>query len=334
MTIKNIRSSCWVALTVCIALLTLNVFALIPSDKKEDVLQGFIDQMAKKHQFEKKELAALFKQVRKDASVLQHIATPYEAEPWYLYKHFFLTTKRAKAGLRYWRAHKRVLRHVAKKYGVPASIIVAIIGIETDYGRYMGGYRVIDALSTLAFFYPPRATFFRKELESFLLLTRQDKLNPLEIKGSYAGAIGMPQFMPSSYLAFGVDYSHTGKIDLINSHKDAIASTAYFLQAHGWETNQPIVVRTHITGKRFQKLINEKKAPHIPLLQYEKNGIQPNTHFSNHKKALFFPLQNKTKKEYWFGFNNFYVIKKYNSSTNYAMVVYQLSEMLKSAHGR
>ncbi|HEY5290718.1 MAG TPA: lytic murein transglycosylase B, partial [Burkholderiales bacterium] len=224
---------------------------------REDVRQ-FIAEMAHKHGFARKELRTLFSRARFQPAIIKAITPPVEprARSWQAYRALFLTPQRIQAGVEFRERHREALARATELYGVPEEIIVAIIGVETVYGRNTGSYRVIDALSTLAFDYPPRAEFFRGELEHYLLYAREAGIDTLALKGSYAGAIGIPQFMPGSYRRYAVDLDGDGKQDLSGSFADAIGSVANFLQAHGWETGQPVAFAAQVRGENYRKLVD------------------------------------------------------------------------------
>lgn len=288
---------------------------------------AFIQKMAKKHHFEQKSLAVLFDQVQLRQDIIHSIKKPKEALPWYRYRPIFVTKKRASKGIEFWRKHQKALSTAEAKYGVPAHVIVAILGVESFYGRFKGKFRVIDSLTTLAFYYPSRSRFFRSELEQFLLLTQELKLNPLEIYGSYAGAMGPPQFMPSSYRRYAASLNGSKSIDIINNTDDMIASVANYLSKHGWQTQQPIAVR----AKQVQKTKLPKLNQPFPLPALSKIGIKPLQEVGNtNTKAELVSMKQRLHSELWLGFKNFKVIKSYNPRDNYAMAVFQLSELIQS----
>jgi len=282
-------------------------------------VKNFIDKMAAKHHFVKSELVTLFDQVKVRPVVIQSVKTPLEAKPWYVYQTLFVTQWRIREGVAFWNKYHEALERAEKKYGVPASIIVATIGVETKYGTNNGEHRVIDALSSIAFSNSPRAPFFRSELEQFLLLVREQHLNPLKVLGSYAGAIGQPQFMPSSYRYYAVNFSGNSKIDLTNNEIDVIGSIANYYNKHGWKTNQPVAERTHIQPQPFNFLTHNNQ-PTLPS-------------FGNQKTKLI-ELKGYFGREYWIGYPNFAVIKRYNPSDLYAMAVYQLSYHISMLKGK
>lgn len=282
-------------------------------------VKNFIDRMTYKHHFVKSELVALFNQVKVRPIVIQSVKTPLEAKPWYAYQTLFVTEWRIQQGVAFWNKYQDVLERAEKTYGVPASIIVATIGVETKYGKNTGEHRVIDALSNIAFSRSPRAPFFRSELEQFLLLAREKHLNPLKIMGSYAGAMGQPQFMPSSYRQYAVNFSGDSEIDLSHNEADVIGSIANYYQKHGWKTNQPVAVKTHIQQQPFGFLTHHNQ-PNIPSLTNQKTKL--------------IELQGYFGREYWIGYPNFDVIKRYNPSNLYAMAVYQLSYYISMLKGK
>ena len=289
---------------------------------------AFIDTMVAKHQFSEDELANVFEQVEIKDDVLKKIAAPAEAMPWYKYRKIFLTDARIKEGAVFWRQHAETLKQVSEQYGVPPEIIVAILGVETLYGRRTGSYRVIDALATLAFAYPPRSRFFTAELEQFLLLCREEKVSPLQPTGSYAGAMGMPQFMPSSFRSFAADFNEDGNRDLWHDPKDAIASIANYFKAHGWIRNQPIAVQVFAKNENYKTLLNDRIKPDLRIDELESNRVEFSRPLPLDSKVKLLALEQEHGDELWAVLDNFYVITRYNHSSLYAMAVYQLSQAL------
>ncbi|MFI4954889.1 MAG: lytic murein transglycosylase B, partial [Gammaproteobacteria bacterium] len=295
-------------------------------------VQVFIGEMAKKHQFDPDELEDLFAQAEKQQKVIDLMQRPAEGKPWYKYRPIFVTPDSAKKGAEFWRLHNKTLNEVQKRYGVPPQIIVAIIGAETRYGTNTGDFPVFDTLTTLAFDYPRRAPFFRGELEQYLLMTRDEQLPTLSLKGSYAGAMGPPQFMPSSYRAYAVDYDDQGQINLLANMDDAIVSVANYFHRHHWQTGGTVAVRANVEGTSYKKLISTEMRegtnvlkphkPNIHISELKKYGITPSYPVSGDPKVSLIELENENGKEYWLGFNNFYVITRYNHSNLYAMAVY------------
>jgi membrane-bound lytic murein transglycosylase B len=238
-------------------------------------------------------------------------------------------------GVAFWQEHQVALARAEKEYGVPPEIIVSIIGVETNYGRNTGNWYVMDALTTLAFDYPPRGPFFRSELVNYLILTREQKHNPAEFKGSYAGAMGYGQFMPSSYRNFAVDFDGDGFTDIWNNPTDAIGSVANYFKKHGWQKGAAVVVPAKLTRARDQLLANESfnavVPPAISIQDWKKAGIAPVAKVSNNMPAIAVEFDGVNGLEYWFGLQNFYTITRYNRSPMYAMAVYDLSLDIKQA---
>lgn len=305
---------------LCLWLISVSAFADTQFANKPDV-QNFINHMVKKYHFNRSDLVALFNSVQIRPKVIKSIKAPLEQKPWSTYQRLFVTEWRIREGVEFWNKYQAVLARAEKIYGVPASIIVATIGVETKYGRNTGEYPVIDALANLAFGDTTRAPFFRSELQEFLLLSREQHLNPRTIMGSYAGAIGQPQFMPSSYRNYAVNFSGSGKIDLSHNEVDVIGSIANYYQKHGWKTAQPVTVPASINGGKYQlRFSGARSLSKSELL--EAGLIPPNL---QDQKFKVIQLQGYYGNEYWLSFHNFNVIKRYNSSDLYAMAVYQLS---------
>ena len=305
---------------------------VLAGDYAENVTaQKFFKEMEERHNFDGSELRKIFSQVYRDQRILDLISKPAEKRlAWREYRKIFLDNARIRNGIKFWEENERVISDVSVRYGVPGEIIAAIIGVETRYGKVTGNHRVISALSTLAFDYPPRSRFFRKELESFLLLTREEGKSPLELKGSYAGAMGYGQFMPSSYRAYAVDSDKDGKRDIWNSRADAIGSVANYLSAHNWEKGAGVAIRVELDSElngldddSFSEL-----RPNLTGSQLLKMGFKvPSTHLE--KTVALIRLRSDAESEYWLGEWNFYVITRYNRSPMYAMAVLQLAEALR-----
>jgi membrane-bound lytic murein transglycosylase B len=293
----------------------------------------FIDELVGRHGFDQGALRSLFDKVERLPSVLAAISRPAESKPWYQYRPIFVTPSRAQAGAALWRKHSQLLAQVEKRYEVPAEVILAIIGVETFYGRQSGNYRVLDALATLAFHYPPRALFFRSELEHLLLLSREQHLDPRAIQGSYAGAMGLPQFIPSSYRRYAVDFDGDRLTDLWHNPGDAMASVANYLKIHGWETGRPVAIRTQIGGWGYAQFLDGKLEPKIELTRLKQAGITPVTEIQGNPLVALIALETETGGyEYWLGLKNFYVITRYNRSPLYAMAVYQLAQAIRDRY--
>jgi membrane-bound lytic murein transglycosylase B len=288
----------------------------------------FIDEMVAKHQFKRDELENVFAHTQHLPAVIEAISRPATIKPWPEYRAAFVNPKRIRLGLEFWSKYRQTLRRAEKKYGVPQEIIIAVIGVETIYGQNAGNFRVLDALTTLAFDYPRRADFFRTELENYLLLAREQQFDLLTIRGSYAGALGIPQFMPSSYRNYAVDFNGNRKIDLLREDRDAIGSVANYLQGYGWIRNEPVAVRAQLGG---ELPAGETRMPRT-LTEWAAAGVAPGADIAPDKSARLADFTVEQGKEFWLAFNNFEVITRYNNSDFYAMSVFQLAEELKAAH--
>lgn len=294
-------------------------------------IDAFAKATAKKHKLDLHSVQELLANGRKDERVIKAYKRPAESKPWHAYRKIFLTKKRTTQGVAFWAKHESLLARAEKKYGVPASIIVAIIGVETFYGIYTGKIRVIDALMTLAFHDPKREKFFRRELEEFLLLSTEGSVNPLEIKGSYAGAMGIPQFISSSYRAYSVDFDNDGVRDLSGSVADAIGSVGAYLSRHGWRRDGVITGRATITKASAKAIVKKGYKPHMQLSQLQSQGVRGLEGVAGDAKASLVALDGEDGKEYWIALGNFYAITRYNHSPLYAMAVTQLSQDIEAA---
>jgi membrane-bound lytic murein transglycosylase B len=316
---------------------SLNVYGVKFSERTD--VQTFINSMVVEHQFDRQILIKTFENFESSDDIIKKITKPAESLTWDRYRGIFLNEKRIKNGVLFWDKHQESLTQAERKYGTPASVIVAIIGVETLYGESKGNYPVLQALATLAFDYPQRAAFFRQELREYLLLTRDQKIDPITMTGSYAGAIGVPQFMPSSYRKFAVDFDNSGSIDLVNNVTQSIGSVSNYLQKHGWQANQPIAHQAIINGEQYKKLAIAKynaPLPNIDLSILRSHGVDVKTKLmpENTKSLSFIEFVNDNGKEYWLGEQNFYAITRYNHSSSYAMAVHQLSEAIKTQRAK
>lgn len=291
---------------------------------------AFARDLEKRHGFTAEELLAEFSQIQPNAKVLQLIKPPTSPlqRSWERYRPRFLNDRRIEGGVRFWQENAGQLARARALYGVPEEIIIAIIGVETEYGRNTGGFRVMEALATLAFQYPPRADFFRTELEQFLLLSRENGLDPLAVKGSYAGAIGIPQFMPGSQRRYAVDFDGDQRIDLGGSVDDAIGSVGHFLEQHGWVAGQPIATRTELEGEPDNALLEAGLRPTLKVADLQNKGFR-SLAAPQSTVSLIDLASPGRPTEYWLGYENFYVITRYNRSSFYAMSVFQLAEEIR-----
>ena len=299
---------------------------------------ALVDELVSEEGFDRDQLLRVFADAERQQSILEAIARPAEkTKPWYEYRAIFLTEKREKEGLAFFAEHAETLARAEETYGVPAEIIVAIIGVETLYGRITGSYRVIDALSTLAFDYPKRSPFFTKELKSYLMLTREQGFDPLTLKGSYAGAMGYGQFMPSSYLSYAVDFDGEEVIDIWNNPVDAIGSVANYFKRHGWRTDAQVVSAADAAADAPQDwFVSSRKdlKPVRTVAQFAEAGIVPRAETDPAAMATAMKFELEDGYEYWLGLHNFYVITRYNHSAMYAMSVYQLSQRIGAKAGQ
>lgn len=295
--------------------------------EREDV-KTFIKEMADKHNFDAKKLTALFKDVTLKQKIVDAISRPAEGKPWHQYRPIFVTNTRIREGVKFWNENEAILKAAEEKYGVPPEIIVAIIGVETRYGRHKGGYRVMDSLSTLAFAYPKRSKFFRSELEHYLLLAREEKLNPMEIKGSYAGAMGKSQFISSSYRHYAVDFDGDGKRDLWNNNADAIGSVANYFKRHKWQTGGDVAAPAIVGSNHIQTLVKKGYKPHSTVTELRQRGVTAKRKVDPEALGALLELKQLAGREYWLALNNFYVITRYNHSPLYAMAVHQLGQAI------
>lgn len=298
--------------------------------------KAFIDEVVAEGTFKKDELEALLGSTERKDGILEAIARPAEkTKTWAEYRPIFMTQDRIDGGVAFAKEHAAALEKAEQEFGVSRYIILAIIGVETRYGKFKGNYRVVDALATLAFDYPPRAPFFRSELKHFLHLQSEAKIDLSSAKGSYAGAMGYPQFISSSYRNFAVDFDGDQHIDLINSPVDAIGSVASYFKAHGWDQQQPVTSLARYLGEdgsesNLDPVVNQDLKPVLTVADLRAKGLVPDQDFAEDAKATALRLDGADGVEYWIGLNNFYVITRYNRSPLYALAVYQLSEALRS----
>lgn len=305
-------------------------------------VRRFVDELVDEHGFDRRTLLRLFAQARHQPSVVAAMQRPILEPPkWYDYARPFLAPARVQGGVFWWNAHADVLARAEEGYGVPAEVIVAILGVETYYGRNLGSYRALDALTTLAFDYPRRAEFFRSELKQFLLLTRELGVSPLAPKGSFAGALGVAQFMPGSYRRFAVDFDDSGRADLWSSPADIVGSVAHFLAEHGWQRGGPVLLGATIAGEMRdtalqhldggisgrQSLVLWAEVGVTPVHEPDSLGPEPVGLLALEENAAGGP-----SASYWIACHNFYVLTRYNRSRLYASAVWELAKTIKAAH--
>ncbi len=291
-----------------------------------------IDELVLEEGFNREDLIKVFSQAERKDSILEAIARPAEkTKPWFEYREIFLNKSREDQGVEFFAKHRVTLERAEREFGVPAEIIVAIIGVETYYGRVAGSFRVIDALSTLAFDYPPRSPFFTSELKNFLILTRDQGMDPTELVGSYAGAMGYGQFMPSSYRGYAVDFDNDDIVDIWTNPVDAIGSVANYFKQHGWREGEVVVSAATAAADTPDSIFVAARADLKPVrtvAQFAADGVVANMKLDPNAMATAMKFELKDGYEYWLGLHNFYVITRYNHSAMYAMSVYQLSQRL------
>jgi membrane-bound lytic murein transglycosylase B len=294
-------------------------------------VRAFAEEMQKKHGFDAAWLDGILADAASQPRIIELISKPAEAvKPWYAYRDHFLTQERIDAGVAFWAEHRDEVAKVAKDSGVAPHVIIGILGAETYFGRITGKYRVVDALSTLAFDYPPRASYFRTELEQFLLLARDEGFDTKAVLGSYAGAMGNGQFMPRSYREWAVDGDGDGKRDLWGSWPDVLASVANYLSDHGWRAGEPVVVPANLWFPKADGLVAGKLAPDTTVKSLRDKGLAFDTTESDKAPALFIRVDGAAGPEYRAGFHNFGVVTRYNRSILYALAVNDLGRRIEA----
>ena len=302
---------------------------------KHPKAEAFIKEVVNEKLIAEQDIRRLLSQAERKQSILDAIARPAEKTlTWARYRNIFLTDDRINKGMEFYRQHQATFARAEKEFGVSRYIILAIIGVETRYGYHKGKHRVVDALATLAFDYPPRSRFFRSELKHFIQLKQEAGIDLEQVKGSYAGAMGFGQFISSSYRHYAVDFDGDNIRDLMGNPVDAIGSVANYFKRHKWQDGQPVasVARRISTGKqnpKLDKMVNSGLKPKLTIMDIKQAGLLPDANFNDDAKATAMKLEGEQGIEYWVGLQNFYVITRYNHSPLYAMAVYQLSEALK-----
>jgi len=290
-------------------------------------VQAFINFMAEEHDYDRAKLRDILGEAEMQSSIIDHISKPAEKTlTWAEYRRIFMTKERVNAGAAFWRENCEALEDISARNGVPIEILVGIIGVETYFGRITGGHRVLDALATLAFYYPPREKFFRGELEQFLLLVREENMQPGDAFGSYAGAMGRPQFMPSSYRAYAVDSTGDGKRDIWNNWKDVAGSIANYFNAHGWKTDEEVTTRATISDRWEGPFPKNVLKPQETVSSLSQMGVMFSTTLPDDSASQLLTLEGPDGDEHWVGFHNFFVITRYNHSVMYGLAVHQLGQ--------
>jgi membrane-bound lytic murein transglycosylase B len=317
------------ALVVCAAFV-LSTRPAAGLDIKRAEVKDFIAHMEGTYGFKKRALRKLLKSAQSLPAILDAMSKPAEkAKLWYEYRPIFLNERRIREGTEFWVAHRQALDQASIKSGVAPEYLAAILGVETYYGRLTGTYRVLDALATLSFDYPPREKFFRDELEQYLLLTRDGHLDPKTLKGSYAGAMGAPQFMPSNYRRYAVDADANGRIDLWNDWPDVCASVGNYLKEHGWNTGEPVLEEASVPPEKAGALDGRKLALSETIGSLEAKGVSFDTLLPPEAPAILVAADEPDGIHWRIGYNNFFVITRYNHSPLYAMAVYELATAMK-----
>ncbi len=319
-----------VRLAVLVSAVTITVGCAHAQPEEDHTarFREFAERMAERHDFAADEVADLLAGSERQQDIIDALDRPAEALPWYRYRPIFVVESRIAEGVDFWREHEDLLERASDEFGVPPEIIVAIIGVETRYGRHKGGYRVLDALRTMAFDYPARESFGQRELEEYLLLAREEGFEPDEPEGSYAGAMGIPQFISSSYREYAVDFNDNGVRDLFTEMADAIGSVGSYLARHDWQAGEPGVSPARVRGDDWQRLRSGGLSTDSTVDELRAAGATAEADYADDSPAKLIELETNGGEEHWIALDNFYVITRYNHSTLYAMAVHQLSEAI------
>jgi membrane-bound lytic murein transglycosylase B len=310
-----------------IAALLSSVSPTYAVDLEQPDVKVFMDTMVQEHDYDRETLQNILRQAEIKQKIVDSISKPAEGTlTWADYRPIFMTKERIQAGAVFWHENRAALEKVSCDTGVPIEIMVGIIGVETYFGRITGGHRVLDALATLSFAYPPRSKFFRSELKHFLLLVREEDMQATDAVGSYAGAMGRPQFMPSSYRAYAVDSTGDGKRDIWNNWTDVAGSIANYFLEHGWKTGEEVVARATTGANWSVSSPRNILKPEHTVGSLSKKGVIFSTNLANDDIAQLITLDGADGSEYWVGFHNFFVITRYNHSAMYALAVHQLGQ--------
>jgi membrane-bound lytic murein transglycosylase B len=298
-------------------------------DLKRPEIVSFVNEVVARDGLTRKEVRSLLKAAQPQPKIIDIMNRPLEkVAPWWQYRERFLTPERIDQGVQFLSDHKEALTRISQEYQVPPEYIVAIVGVETFYGRLTGRYRVLDALATLAFDYPPRQKYFRGELAQFLVLAKENKLDPLTLTGSYAGALGVPQFMPSAYRHYAVDADNDTRRDLWGNWDDIFASVANYLRQYGWTPGGAVLSETTIEPDATFKIEPHNLELNETVASLEAQGVKLASEEPPETRALLISAEQADGPSYRVGFHNFYVITRYNNSARYAMAVYELAQAL------
>ncbi len=298
-------------------------------DLKRPEIVAFVSDVVERDQLKKKQVLALLRKGEPQPKIIEAMTRPAEkVTPWWEYHDRFLTEERISQGAQFYAEHRESLERIASARGIPPEYLVAIMGVETKYGRFTGHYRVLDALMTLAFDYPPRSDYFRGELEQFLLLYSEERLDPVKVTGSYAGAMGVPQFMPSSYRLFAVDGNADQKRDLWNDWDDILASIANYFVEHGWEAGGPVLAETKLDPEPKFQIDTRNLELNETVDSLNAQGVEVVGDQTATTPVVLVSAEQQDGPAYRVGFKNFYVITRYNRSARYAMAVHDLAEAI------
>ena len=301
----------------------------------EQARNAFIARMVEEHGFDAGELSDILERAEIDEGVLEAISRPAERVlAWHEYRNIFLTDARIDGGVEFWRNHAAQIGRASESFGVAPEMLVAILGVETNYGQRMGGYRIVDSLATLAFAYPPRSGFFTSELEAFFLLAREEGMDPESIRGSYAGAMGAGQFISSSFRAYAVDGNGDGQRDLWEDWEDVLASVANYFKVHGWRQGEIVARQATLSAGRAAREASNSMDLDDTVASVHDAGYAFATGLPDETPVTLLTLEGEGGTEYWAGFHNFRVITRYNRSVMYALAVHQLAQTIRDNYER
>ena len=310
---------------ILLFLLSCNVYA---GDLTSE-MRSFAHRVAVDGRISERAVLKWLKRAKRTDECIELMDRQAESKPWKDYKPNFITDRKIKKGVDFYKDYPKSLSKARRAYGVDPYVIVAILGVETDYGTYALSHRAMDALFTLAFYYPRRAEYFKNELESLMVYAYRQKLDPFNLKSSYAGAVGMPQFMPSNILKFGREWSGDGRVNIFKSGADSIGSIANYLKSHGWKKGEPLAVKVRTTGTRWKKYLDQGIRPKFTVAKMKGDGILPSMWVNPKLKGALVTLEGEEGTEYWVIFNNFYAVTRYNPSIKYAMAVTILAKHIE-----
>lgn len=303
-------------------------------DSAKKAMNVFIEDMHTRHGFDAAQLRNLFARASWRPQVIRAHQRPAESLPWFKYRPRFVAEKSVRGGVEFWEQNRDLLFRVTQRYGVPAEILIAIIGVETRYGAHTGGHPVLATLATLGFGYPRRSEFYSRQLEQFLLLCRDEGLQPLALEGSYAGALGVPQFIPSSYRDFSVDFDHDGVRDLFGNLGDVLASVSNYLVRNGWDREQTRRVTPASADGGYRELLSASGEPDHRVVELRGRGIRAGQPLADDDRVALIALEGESREQLYLVHHNFYVITRYNHSLLYAMAVHQLAERIREEFQR